>query len=146
MAVLDRIWERLRPDLDRANELPPEDALELLLQAQLDLAFELPSALVLLVRELRHLPEDYRALALRNHRRYLDAWADALMGVEPGLERDTARGVASAVHGLIDSAALHRRVAPATGSPSRQRRLLEDLARAALAAGAGGTHGEPHPA
>lgn len=132
MAVLDRIWERLRPALDAAVHQEPDRAVELLLEAQLDLAFEQPAALVLLVRELRHLPEEYRSRARRNHRRYLDAWADALIGVRSDLDRDTARGLASALHGLIDSAALHRQVIPRGLPKAQQRQLLVRAARAVL--------------
>jgi AcrR family transcriptional regulator len=133
MAVLDRIWQQLRPAIDEAAALDADASVERLLEAQLDLAFDQPAALVLLVRELRHLPADYRDRALRNHRRYLDAWADAILGVSPSLDRDTARGIALAVHGLIDSAALHRQVAPRGLARARQRELLERLARSVLA-------------
>lgn len=133
MAVLDRLWQHLRPVLDEAAELDPEAAVDRLLDAQLDLAFEQPAAVVLLVRELRHLPEDYLRLARRNHRRYLDAWARALMGMRPELDLDTARSIAAALHGMIDSAALYRRVIPGGLSATRQRELLERSSRAMLA-------------
>ncbi len=132
MAVLDRIWLRLKPALEDAAVRDPEEALRLLLAAHLDLAFDQPAALVLLVRELRHLPEEYRRRARHNHRRYLDAWADALQGVAPALDRETARSVALAVHGLIDSEALHRQVLPRGRSREAQRVLLERLAAAVL--------------
>lgn len=133
MAVLDRLWQQLRPVLDEARAADPVDGVERLLAAQLDLAFEQPAALVLLVRELRHLPEDYRTSARRNHRRYLDVWADVVVGVRPDLDRDEARSIAAALHGLIDSAALHRTVLPGGLSRHRQRLLLERSARAVLA-------------
>ena len=133
MAVLDRLWQQLRPALDEAAALEAKAGVERLLEAQLDLAFEQPAALVLLVRELRHLPDDYRSRARRNHRRYLDAWADALIAVRGDLDRDTARSIASALHGLIDSAALHRTVITGGLGQARQRDLLERSARAVLA-------------
>jgi len=132
MAVLDRIWLQLKPALDTAEGQPAPAALRTLLEAQLDLAFDQPAALVLLVRELRHLPDDYRDRAVRNHRRYLDAWADALRGSAPDMDRDTARSVALAVHGLIDSTALHQQVLPRGLSRARQRELVERLARTVL--------------
>jgi AcrR family transcriptional regulator len=133
MAVLDRLWQELRPALDEAQTLDPVDGVERLLAAQLDLAFEQPAALVLLVRELRHLPEDYRTRARRNHRRYLDVWADVMIGVRPDLDRDSARSLAAALHGLIDSAALHHKVLPGGLGRAKQRALLERSARAVLA-------------
>jgi AcrR family transcriptional regulator len=131
MAVLDRIWADLKPALVRAGELPPDAALDVLLTAHLDLAAGQPGALVLLIRELRHLPGDYRARADRNHRRYVDAWVDALVGCGPAvLSRDDARTVALAVHGLIDAAVL--RGGPAGVAADERRDLLERLARGAL--------------
>lgn len=132
MAVLDRIWTRLRPAVERAGSLDPGDALDELLDAQLDLALEQPAALVLLVRELRHLPDDYRSLASRNHRRYVSAWAEAIRGRRPELDDAEARAIALAVHGLVDSATLRAQAMPRGLSREAHRRLLDHLARAVL--------------
>ena len=132
MAVLDRIWTSLRPALDAAADRPPAEALELLLDAHLDLALGQPTALALLVRELRHLPDDYRERARRNHDRYVDAWAVALRGVYSELDHATARATALAVHGLLDSAALRGEASAGGLSRSDHRALLETLARRAL--------------
>ena len=78
MAVLDRIWERLSPAVTASEAAGPATALEVLLHAHLDLALERPAALELLLRELVHLPADYRELARRNHRRYVEAWSRAI--------------------------------------------------------------------
>lgn len=134
MAVLDRIWVRLRPAVERAAELPAGEALEVLLDAQLDLALEQPAALVLLVRELRHLPDDYRALARRNHRRYVAAWATAIATSRPELSTAEARAIGLAVHGLVDSATLRAQALPRGLSRDEHRRLLAHLARAVLSA------------
>ncbi|MFA9430535.1 TetR/AcrR family transcriptional regulator [Egicoccus sp. AB-alg2] len=128
MAVLDRIWEQLRPAIDRAAAQPPGEAVRTLLDAQLELALGQPSALVLLVRELRHLPADYRRLAARNHRRYVDAWVDALRRGAPALSDEDARTAVLAVHGLIDSAALN----PEAQRVPQRRELLRSLADAVL--------------
>ena len=129
MAVLDRLWERLKPALRLAEDQPPRGALDVLIEAHLDLALGQPAALVLLVRELRHLPEEYRSAARRNHRRYLDAWVAPLRRLAPHLDAASARAAALAVHGMIDSAALFPGVLP----PSRHRELLRGLAEATLA-------------
>jgi AcrR family transcriptional regulator len=131
MAVLDQMWLALKPAIQQAAKLPPGEALDALVDAQLALALDQPDAIVLLVRELRHLPDDYRARARRNHRRYLDAWADAICGVHPDLDRDQARSVALAVHGLIDSAAI-RRGRPSAEQRTQQRALLRRLAHRVL--------------
>ncbi|MFA9446856.1 TetR/AcrR family transcriptional regulator [Egicoccus sp. AB-alg6-2] len=128
MAVLDRIWGQLRPAIDVAAEQEPDLALQTLLDAQLELALGQPSALVLLVRELRHLPEDYRRRAARNHRRYLDAWVDALRRTAPHLHADDARTTVMAVHGLIDSVAIN----PEARRLPQRRDWLRGLADAVL--------------
>jgi AcrR family transcriptional regulator len=132
MAVLDRMWSQLRPALARCEGLPPPEALEVLLAAHLELALGQPDAVVLLLRELRHLPDDYRARARRNHRRYVDAWAAAIRGVHPDLGQDQARAVALAVHGLLDSAALRPLVHQDGLDREASRELLATLAREVL--------------
>jgi AcrR family transcriptional regulator len=133
MAVLDRLWEQLKPALDRIADLAPQEALEVLLDAHLDLAMGQPDAVVLLIRELRHLPEDYRARSRRNHRRYVDAWATAIQGVHPDLDLDEARTVTLAIHGVVDSAALRSLVLTDGRSRETHRRaLLAQLARGVL--------------
>ena len=128
MAVLDRIWAQLRPAIDAAVGQDPDDALVTLLDAQLELAMGQPSALVLLVRELRHLDLDYRRLAARNHRRYVDAWVDALRRRAPHLADEEARSTVLAVHGLIDSVALN----PEARHAAQRRDWLGELATAVI--------------
>lgn len=137
MAVLDQVWGALRPALDTASALPASDALEPLLAAHLDLVVGQPTALVLLASELRHLPGDYRDRARRNHRRYLDAWVRAIVARHPSMDDAVARTTALAVHGLLDSAALARRVELAPPDPVVERAQLERLAHAAVAGAAG---------
>lgn len=128
MGVLDRIWAQLRPAIDAAAGQEPDDALTTLLDAHLDLAAGQPSALVLLVRELRHLDVDYRRLAARNHGRYVDAWVDALQRRAPRLSDADARSAVLAVHGLIDSVALN----PEARRSAQRRDWLRELATAVL--------------
>ena len=129
-AVTDRLWERLRPALaavERASS--PEEALAALLDAHVDMAIEEAGALVLLVREMRHLPGRHRATATRRHRRYVDAWAGVLRALSPRLTIDEARSAALAVHGLLDSAARH----PQVLDGQERRRQLRRLAEATIA-------------
>jgi len=133
MAVLDRVWERLAPVVADAERLAPAPALERLLIAHLDLAMERAAALELLFRELERLPEEYRELARRNHRRYVAAWTTAIAGTRPDLEQDAARMIALAVHGLLDAAALRGEVQPSGLATGARRALLEDAARRVLA-------------
>jgi AcrR family transcriptional regulator len=125
MAVLDRVWAALEPALHRADGLAAREAIDVLLEAHLDLALDQPTALVLLIRELRHLPERYRAAAARNHARYVDAWARPLLAGGGAGVRDLqeARVVAIAIHGLLDAAAL----SPGAMEPARRRVVLRRL-------------------
>jgi AcrR family transcriptional regulator len=134
MAVLDRIWERLAPSVAAAEAAPATEALELLLAAHLELALDRPAALELLLRELVHLPADYRELARRHHRRYVDAWAQAITGVRTDLDVDEARLLALAVHGLLDSTTRTTRLPPVGVTRDVHRQLLEGAARRVLAA------------
>lgn len=134
MAVLDRLWQQLRPALDRARELPSDEALTVLLDAQLDLALHQPEAIVVLVRELRHLPDDYRERASRNHDRWVSAWAEAIGQLAPHLDVEVARAVAVSVHGLIDAAALYTDPDVSPLGADQRRTLLEQLAWGALRA------------
>lgn len=132
MAVLDRLWsEGFGPAVRAAGQAPPREALTTLIDAHVELAIGQATALVLLVTELRHLPGDYRDRALHNHRRYLDAWVGPLRALRPQASDDQARGAATAIHGLIDSAARVPEfvddVDPATRGP-----LLRDLAAAVV--------------
>jgi AcrR family transcriptional regulator len=131
-AVLDRLWsEGFGPAVRGAASAPPREALAGLIDTHVELAIGQATALVLLVTELRHLPADYRDRALRNHRRYVDAWVGPLRALRPDVSDDEARGAATAIHGLIDSAArvpdFVDDVDPTTRAP-----LLRDLAAAVV--------------
>lgn len=136
-AVTERLWARLRPALDAAERAStPAEALEALLSAHVAMAIEEPAALVLLVRELRNLPQGGIDAAARKRRRYVAGWVAVLRGLAPALSEAQARSGALAIHGLLDSAARH----PQVLDRRRRRRQLERLARAAvdeLVAGAG---------
>lgn len=126
-AVFDRIWERLRPVVATAASLDPATALRSLVDAHVDLALEDAAALMLLSRELRHVPEEYQRLAIRNHGRYIDAWAGPIRGLHPELSVEAARAVAVAAHGLLDSAARRPGIAPAEERRGLLRRLALDV-------------------
>lgn len=129
IAVFDRIWARIRASMGRAGDLPPRDALDVLIAGHIELAIDDPAALMLLIREGRHVPTYYARAAERNHRRYVEAWTEPLRGLHPELDAESARARAFAIHGLIDSAALHPRSVP----PDRHRELLAQAARAVVA-------------
>lgn len=124
IAVLDRLWDRLRPAVDRAASVPPDEALRGLVAAHARLAVEDPAALMLLIRELRSAPPDYQALARRNHQRYVDAWVAPLRALHPDRDATELAALAHAAHGLLDSAAMNPRVGPS----AERRAQLEALA------------------
>ena len=124
IAVFDRIWDRLRPAVEGAADLPAEEALALLVDAHVDLAVDDSAALMLLIRELRNVPEGYQRAAARNHARYVDAWVRPILALHPDLDEPGARVVAHAAHGCLDSAAIN----PGVGDPDGRRAQLRGLA------------------
>lgn len=124
IAVFDRIWDRLRPAVEAAAGAPPREALRLLVDAHVDLAVDDSAALMLLIRELRNVPEGYQRAAARNHRRYVDAWVAPIVALRPGLDDEQARVVAHAAHGCLDSAAIN----PGVGGLADRRDRLRALA------------------
>jgi len=83
-----------------------------------------------LVRELRHVPEEYRRAAERNDVRYMDAWASVIAGLRQDLSMPQARAAARAVTGLIGSAAAEPRARRLDRDGYRV--LLSHMARSAL--------------
>lgn len=130
LAVFDRIWELLRGAIERTADLPPGDALEVLIDAHTTLALDQGEALMLLVGELRHVPDYYRRAAERNDVRYTDTWAEAIIKLHPELNLEEARAVARSLIGLIGSAA--RGGATGDVSSVRRRQLLNRMCRASL--------------
>lgn len=125
MAVLDRLWtDGFKPAVAAAADEPPREALSSLIAAHVALALDERAALVLLTRELRHLPQDYRESSARTVRRYVDAWVGPLRALRPDVDDRHARTVAIAVHGSIDSAARTPDVVP----PQMRETILRDVA------------------
>ncbi len=130
LAVFDRIWELLRGAIDRTTGLSPGEALDVLIDAHTTLALDRGAALMLLIRELRHVPDYYLRAAERNDARYTDTWAEAIIKLRPELSLDEARAAARALIGLIGSAA--RDVDVGEVSKKRHRQLLRKMCRASL--------------
>lgn len=124
LSILDRIWDLLRPVTEEVGDQPPGQRLDRLIAAHTTLALDHRAELLILLRELRHVPEDYRRAAQRNDARYMDVWAEAISDLYPGCDRAEARVAARAVTGLIASSA---------GEP-RSRRIPKDRYRAILGA------------
>jgi len=130
LAVFDRIWDLLRGGIERSSGLEPDEALDVLIDTHTTLALDQGPALMLLVRELRYVPEYYQRAAERNDARYTDAWAEAIIKLHPDLSLDEARAAGRGLIGLIGSAA--RDGLPGGVGIPRHRELLRQMCRATL--------------
>ena len=78
-------------------------------------------------RDWESLPDDAREQVRRLQREYVDLWAGRLREVHAGLRPDSARAMAHAAFGLINSTP-HSALLP----DARMRELLTEMAGAAL--------------
>ena len=131
LAVFDRIWDLLRDAIERSDGLEPDAALDVLIDAHTTLALDQGAALMLLVRELRYVPDYYQRAAERNDARYTDAWAEVIIKLHRELSLDEARVVGRGLIGLIGSAA--RDASTGLVAKPDHRQLLRHMCRAALA-------------
>lgn len=129
LAVFDRIWDLLRDAIERSCGLEPNEALDVLINAHTTLALDQGAELMLLVRELRYVPEYYQRAAERNDERYTDAWAEAIMKLHQELSLDEARAAGRGLIGLIGSAARPTSIGV---SNARHRDVLRQMCRASL--------------
>lgn len=131
LAVFDRIWDLLRDAIERSAGLEPDAALDVLIDAHTTLALDQGAELMLLVRELRYVPDYYQRAAERNDARYTDAWAEVIIKLHSQLSLDEARAVGRGLIGLVGSAARDG----STGLVAKQhhRELLRNMCRAAVA-------------
>ncbi len=130
LAVFDRIWDLLRDAIERSAGLEPGAALDVLIDAHTTLALDRGAELMLLVRELRYVPEYYQRAAERNDARYTDAWAEVVIKLHTELSLDEARAAARGLIGLVGSAA--REGSRGLIATSHHRELLRGMCRASL--------------
>jgi len=130
LAVFDRIWDLLRGAIERSAGLPPGEALDVLIDTHTTLALDQGAELMLLVRELRYVPEYYQRAAERNDARYTDAWAEVIIKLHPELSLDEARAAGRGLIGLIGSAARDGMIGAV--SKPRHRAVLRQMCRASL--------------
>ncbi len=130
LAVFDRIWDLLRGAIERSAGLEPEDALDVLIDTHTTLALDQGAELMLLVRELRYVPEYYQRAAERNDARYTDAWAEVIIKLHPELSLDQARIKGRGLIGLIGSAA--RDGSAGLADRPQYRRVLRQMCRWSL--------------
>ena len=102
-------------------------ALFALVEWHVDFALRDRPLIVVQDRDWESLPDDAREQVRRLQREYVDLWAERLREVHPGLRPDSARAMAHAAFGLINSTP-HSALLPDV----RMRELLTKMAGAAL--------------
>jgi AcrR family transcriptional regulator len=102
-------------------------ALRALVDWHVDFALRDRALIVVQDRDWESLPDDARERVRALQRQYVDIWADRLREVHDGLPVDTARAMAHAAFGLVNSTP-HSGLLP----DARMRELLTTMAVAAL--------------
>jgi len=127
--MLIEISERLlRVGRERSEAAPDAiAALEALVAWHVDFALRDRPLIVVQDRDWESLPDEARERVRTLQREYVDLWADRLQEAHEGLRADTARAMAHAAFGLINSTP-HSGLLP----DARMRELLSQMAGAAL--------------
>ncbi|MFJ2759302.1 TetR/AcrR family transcriptional regulator [Nocardioides sp. NPDC087217] len=105
-----------------------DEAIEALIDWHVDFALRDRALIVVQERDWESLPHEAREQVRTLQRKYVDLWADQLRDRNPALALDSARAMAHAVFGLINSTP-HNRVLPEEAT----RAVLTKMARGALA-------------
>lgn len=105
----------------------PDDALAALIDWHVEFALRDRALIVVQERDWQSLPVEAREQVRTLQRRYVDLWADQLISRDSSLDKHTARAMAHAVFGLINSTP-HNRVLPDRDT----RAVLKKMAYAAL--------------
>jgi AcrR family transcriptional regulator len=127
--MLVSISERLLEVGRARSEAAPDarSALAALVAWHVDFALRDRPLIVVQDRDWESLPDDAREQVRALQREYVDVWAGRLREVHPGLPPDSARAMAHAAFGLINSTP-HSALLP----DPRMRELLTRMATAAL--------------
>ncbi len=113
---------------ERSDAAPgPREALAALVDWHVDFALRDRPLIVVQDRDWESLPDDAREQVRKLQREYVDLWADRLREVHGGLRLDSARAMAHAAFGLINSTP-HSALLP----DARMRELLTRMAVSAL--------------
>jgi AcrR family transcriptional regulator len=120
--------ELLREGRRRVVETPdPQAALAALVDWHVDFALRHRPLIVVQDRDWESLPEDARERVRALQREYVDLWASELQVLDPELDQPTARSMAHAAFGLINSTP-HSSLLPDV----QMRELLTKMALGAL--------------
>jgi AcrR family transcriptional regulator len=111
-----------------AGAAGPQEAVAALVDWHVDFALRHRPLIVVQDRDWESLPDDAREQVRALQREYVDLWAGRLREVHDGLRLDSARAMAHAAFGLINSTP-HSALLP----DARMRELLARMAGSALA-------------
>jgi AcrR family transcriptional regulator len=125
VSISEQLLEVGRERSTRAGDA--RGALRALVDWHVDFALRDRPLIVVQDRDWESLPDDAREQVRRLQRQYVDLWADRLRELHPELRPDSARAMAHAAFGLINSTP-HSGLLP----DARMRELLSQMARAAL--------------
>ena len=113
---------------ERSEAAPdPRSAVRALVEWHVDFALRDRALIVVQDRDWESLPGEARERVRTLQREYVDLWAARLREVHPGLRLDSARAMAHAAFGLLNSTP-HSGLLP----DARMRELLSQMACAAL--------------
>jgi AcrR family transcriptional regulator len=120
--------ELLEVGRERVREAEgPREALHALVNWHIDFALSNKALIVVQDRDWASMPSEARDRVRDLQRRYVELWADQLREIHRGLPSDSARAMAHAVFGLLNSTP-HS----ALLTEARMRSMLERMALAAL--------------
>jgi AcrR family transcriptional regulator len=111
-----------------ASAPSPPDALDGLIEFHLDFALTEPDLIRIQDRDLQHLPVAARRQVRRAQRQYVEVWVDVLRQLDETLDETSARLMAHAAFGLLNSTPHSAKPA----GPVRSREILRAMTVAAL--------------
>lgn len=111
----------------------PAGALAGLIEFHLDFALGEPDLIRIQDRDLANLPAPAQRQVRRAQRRYVETWVAALRALHRGLDEDSARLMAHAAFGLLNSTSHSLRPAGRSVELDRWRAVLREMTAAALA-------------
>ena len=129
VAMFDRVIDRLLSEgqqLAAGRQADPLDALQRLIDGQIDFVIDDRDVAQVYFREIANLPEADRRSLRRKQRLYLEEWVHLLTELRPRLDDSAARTLVHCAIGAIQSTLQH-----AAGLP--EERLRDLLRRSALA-------------
>jgi AcrR family transcriptional regulator len=125
VSISERLLDVGRQRSEAASD--PRSALAALVAWHVDFALRDRPLIVVQDRDWESLPDEAREQVRQLQREYVDLWAGRLREVHDGLRGDSARAMAHAAFGLINSTP-HSALLP----DARMRELLTQMAGAAL--------------